>query len=82
MVTIARVNASKTYGRVKRVARGRRWQRQAGRARHTRVAGRPLFFTRATQQVTRAPSLGDWLGGVATIAAAAAWCMLALLVVG
>ena len=44
MVTIARVNASKTYGRVKRVARGRRWQRRAGRARHARVTGGSLFF--------------------------------------
>ena len=82
MVTIARVNASKTYGRVKRVARGRRWQRRARRARHTRVTAAPLFFPRATQHVSRAPSASDWFGGVATIAAAAAWCVLALLVTG
>ena len=82
MVTIARVNASKTYGRVKRVARGRRWQRRAGRARHARVTGGSLFLPRATQHVSRAPSAGDWLGGVATIGAAAAWCVLVLLVAG
>jgi hypothetical protein len=82
MVTIARVNASKAYGRARRTARGRRWQRRPGRARHTRVARSPLFFTRVTQHVSRAPTAGDWFGGVATIAAAAAWCVLALLVTG
>ena len=81
MVTIARVNASKTYGRVRRVARGRRWLGKAGRARHTRVAS-ALFLPRPTQQVTRPPSATDWMGGFATLAAAAAWCVLALLVVG
>jgi hypothetical protein len=82
MVTIARVNASKTYGRARRVSRGRRWQRRAGRARRTRVASHPLFLASSTQHVSRAPSAGDWLGGVATIAAAAVWGVLALLVVG
>jgi hypothetical protein len=82
MVTIARVNASKTYGRARRAATGRRWQRRPGRARRARVERRPLFLSRGAQHVSRAPSARDWIGGAAMIGAAATWCVLALLAGG
>jgi hypothetical protein len=82
MVTIARVNAAKTYGRTRRAASGRRWQRRPGRARRARAPYGRIFLPRATQHVRRAPSARDWAGGAAMVAAAGTWCVLVLLAAG